>query len=331
MRNNTYRQGTGYTPVSPRTTIPFEVFIPEDVMHRLNEYARAALPTEIGGLARIEPCNDRDVMVTDFRMLPQTATGATFSINADMVAEFLAELVAEDKLEEVEQWCSIVHTHPVGMGPGMSGVDVDNILEMADDGHFFSLILGASHQADSTRIAMHYAQATPYGDTVILSNLPVKVCKSETSNDELDAAQAAFDAALAELNRVRTTSHDQVRAEIEADVPTIIEKKSLAVRNSRAGAGFSINPQQYEREKQDEAWLRYLEHRDYEKAMGDLDDDDNVEYSWDWWRDRDEAELKSVLEMTDEEFVKHMKDEHEIDHDEAISILAGVKDEAIKS
>lgn len=152
---------------------PFDVHIMPDTLWKLNQYAAAAQPNEIGGLARLN-FEGKNIFVTDVKMLPQEATAGTFDITADDINKFTLEMVQEGRADELHEWCSIVHSHPVGMGPNMSGTDIAAIKRYAEEADAFSLIISASRSADSKRLLMHYC-TNVRGEKVIYHDIPVSV------------------------------------------------------------------------------------------------------------------------------------------------------------
>jgi hypothetical protein len=159
----------------------FDVWITPYALTKLNYYATEAQPNEIGGLARLE-IDGHDVFVNDVYMFPQKASAATFEIEAKDINSFVQQLVSDGRLDEVSQWCSIVHSHPIGMSPSMSSVDVDAIKRFAAEEDAFSLIISSSAKADSTKLAMHYC-TNVRGQKFIVSDMPVRVCHSQERVD----------------------------------------------------------------------------------------------------------------------------------------------------
>ena len=158
------------------TTQPFNVWINPEVLEKFNMYAAEALiqhNSEIGGFIKLEE-DGENVFVTDVFIPKQQASGASFEVSAEMDNEFLRAMMKEKRLAEIPQWKGLVHSHPEGMGPSMSGVDVTAIQRRAEDSECFSLILSAKRSADSTRMAMHYCMKFK-GKTLMFRDLEVKV------------------------------------------------------------------------------------------------------------------------------------------------------------
>lgn len=153
---------------------PFDVYITHYALAKLNHYAKEAQPTEIGGFARLQIDGEK-VYVVDVEMIQQKSSAAFFEIESGDMADFTRNMVKDGRIDEVEEWCSIVHSHPVNMSPGMSGVDVQMLKDFAHEQDAFSLIISASHMADSKRLEMNYC-ADIRGRKVICAGMPVKVC-----------------------------------------------------------------------------------------------------------------------------------------------------------
>lgn len=134
----------------------------------------AAQPTEIGGLAKIRIDGD-DVYVEDIAMIEQDASAITFNIDKDDIQKFTLKMVQEGKDDEIHQWCSIVHSHPIGMGAEMSLTDVDAIKRFAEDQDAFSLIISTASNRASLDMKMHYC-ANIKGRQVVFNDMPVHVC-----------------------------------------------------------------------------------------------------------------------------------------------------------
>lgn len=167
---------------------PQTIHVMEEVKRKFNLYAQAALPCEIGGLARIQEY-DIGLVVTDFVILEQDATGATFNIGKKEINDFTQKMVDDKKLDQLHEWCSIIHSHPVGCDPFLSGTDVEAIKSLAQEGHAFSLIMEASAKADSNNFKMHFCVDTEVGH-VIVDNIAVRTAISQASADEQENIKA---------------------------------------------------------------------------------------------------------------------------------------------
>lgn len=233
---------------------PFSVWITPDCLEKLNLYATEALPTEIGGFAKIEP-EDGVIFVTDIFIPKQSATGAYFEVSAEMDAEFMQWMVKNGKRDEIHLWKSIVHSHPVGMGPSMSGTDVEAIKRRAEDDEAFSLIISASRNADSTNMFMHYCKVI-YGQPFIWRDIPVGVgwdiermkyaekiavgvtvdlFGKDASDKEHQLVKDAMERVVCEmLPRTNSKDYSELKKQIKADVA---EKRSQRTWGGKGGAG----------------------------------------------------------------------------------------------
>lgn len=234
---------------------PFRVWINPDTLEKLNMYAAEAVlqkNSEIGGFARIHE-EGQDVFVTDIFIPKQTANAGTFNITPEMDGEFMQEMIKSGRRKELPQWKSIVHSHPVGMGPSMSGTDVEAIQRRAEDTECYSLIISASRQADSTRMAMHYCCKIG-GKTLIFRDMPVMVgwdidrrTKADelvglvaedlgaTTKSDLQVLQDAMRIALCELPPTFEAQRKELREQIKAEVK---EKVSNGFKGNRTPWGF---------------------------------------------------------------------------------------------
>jgi proteasome lid subunit RPN8/RPN11 len=228
----------------------FKVHITPFALTKLNEYARAALPNEIGGLARIQSLDNGDVIVTDVKMFEQEASGVTFELSDDALTKFMQEMVKAGRAEELSEWCSIVHSHPEGMSAHMSGVDVSAIKRYAAEQDAFSLIISASRKADTqpgdANLLMHYCCNGRAGGKIIVSDIPVHMA---TTQDRLALANdvAKFvrerlgqmdDADLADIDNAAhvfatdlipglwKADREKLRAEADEQVPKLIKTKA---------------------------------------------------------------------------------------------------------
>ena len=206
LHNN---KGTNMPPHTPtqatgRVSLPGKFYMLSTVKSRFDEYARAALagtPCEIGGLAKIEKIGE-DYVCTDIRILPQTASGATFELDEMEVAKFAGELYKAGKKDELHLWNSLIHSHPVGTAPFLSGVDNTNIKDLAGNRHAWSIIMTAARDCiDANNYKVHYYQS---GDMPFLvQDLPVDVMHPE---------RAAIEAEVKEKLKTRTfTSSGKVQ------------------------------------------------------------------------------------------------------------------------
>lgn len=172
---------------------PGTIYITHHAFVKLNAYAAEALPNEIGGLARLRDVGNGDMIVIDVRMFEQEASGASFVLEDDMMTKFTLELVKAGKGEEIPEWCSIVHSHPVGMSAHMSNVDVSAIERFAMDQDAFSLIIPASHNANTpvTGLLMHYCVSNAgRAGKIIIRDTPVQMA---TTTSRIELGKQVFD------------------------------------------------------------------------------------------------------------------------------------------
>lgn len=260
------------TTPAPKPKFPYEIFITPEALVKTNEYARAALPTEIGGFARLQiNKEEKRIYIIDVAMLEQKTQAAYFEVHPDAVNKWTREMIKAGRADELSEWRSLVHSHPVNHAPSMSSVDVDHIKQFASDEDAFSFILTASETAASQRMFMHYAYSAKAESTseyfeggnftYVIHDIPVKVAYSA---DRLTAANKIVKKALKDLGgedfseeeRTKLTNqltrvicndtpiypHEErmrLRKEIEAHTEEIITREDLSkTRGSRQAAGF---------------------------------------------------------------------------------------------
>lgn len=155
------------------------VFITPFALEKLDHYASAALPTEIGGLAKIDDNGKGTIIVTDVHFFPQRANAAHFDITPEDINAFTKMLMDEGRIDELEKWPCIVHSHPIGMTAHMSQTDVEAIERYAMEQDAFSLIMSANNTPGSARekigterLLMHYC-ATMRGTKSIVRDMKV--------------------------------------------------------------------------------------------------------------------------------------------------------------
>lgn len=237
---------------------PFQVWINPDVLERLNMYATEALPTEIGGFAKIEESED-NVFVTDIFIPEQQATGGTFDITPAMDNEFMREMMKQGRREELPMWKSIVHSHPVGMGPSMSSTDVEAIKRKAEDTECYSLIISASRNADSTKMFMHYC-ANVFGKQMIFRDIPVmpgwqteriaiadEVAKdaveklgAELTESDMKMIQSKMRELICELPPTFETERKKLREAIKAEVKAKVSNRTYRSWSPTPRTGFQL-------------------------------------------------------------------------------------------
>jgi len=156
----------------------FEVFIDPHVQKLFNEYASAAVKlrnAEIGGLAKVEPMGDGNFICTDFHLMTQKASACKFDIDKEEVTKFLWLLESTGRGDEMPFWCSIIHSHPVNCGPSMSGVDVDQLKDFAEESRAFSLIASATKDGAVGNWAAHYYERVGTFGYVMLTDMDVSL------------------------------------------------------------------------------------------------------------------------------------------------------------
>jgi proteasome lid subunit RPN8/RPN11 len=141
-----------------------------EVAHRFNTYAAFAYPYEIGGLLRIQQPEPGVFRAVDLKVFEQRVTGAYFELDEMAVARFTMELMTSGRENEIEEWKSLIHSHP-SMTPQMSGTDRENIELLAGQSFAFSVICSAQQDPTLNYYAVHYCQASPA--KMIVHNLDV--------------------------------------------------------------------------------------------------------------------------------------------------------------
>lgn len=199
---------TTYT--AQRKKFPYDFHIVPEALIKLNEYARAAVvgssSSEIGGIARLEMDKENcNIFILDVEMLPQSSSAAYFELDENALNEWMRRMIKEGRGEEISEWKSIVHSHPVGMGPTMSGTDVEEIKKFAQEGEAFSLIISASRTADSKNMKMHYC-CNIHGEKHVIEDLPVAVA---LSTPRLALAQKLNAALLEEMDASNFNDKDR--------------------------------------------------------------------------------------------------------------------------
>lgn len=237
---------------------PFSVWITPSCLEKLNMYATEAIiqhQSEIGGFARIHE-DGQDVFVTDIFIPKQVATGGTFDITAEMDNEFMRHMMKSGMREDLPNWKSLVHSHPVGMSPSMSSVDVEAIQRRAEDSECYSLIISASRSADSVNMFMHYCVKIG-GKTLIFNNIPVQIgwdvdrrnladkhvesiakdLGATTQSDLTQVMSAIRDAMCTELPPLFEDERKKQRKEIAAEVKEKLSKPFSARNKSQWSGG----------------------------------------------------------------------------------------------
>lgn len=167
---------------------PKDIYVNDNFKRKFNLYAMEALPNEIGGIARVQETED-GIFYTDFHLLPQTASSVTFEIDPEEVHAWTQSMIEQGRIDELSEWKSIIHSHPVGCSPSMSSTDVEAIERYAGEGEAFSLIMTASKSGDSNKFLTHYCVNTQHGH-VLVQDIPVLTSWSEASWSEVQRVKA---------------------------------------------------------------------------------------------------------------------------------------------
>jgi proteasome lid subunit RPN8/RPN11 len=161
--------------LTPKLAHQLHFAIDAEVSQKFNAYASAAFPREIGGLLRVVEEEPGYFRAIDIRIFPHlAATGAYFELDGVAVAQFNMELVRAGRANEVEEWRSLIHSHP-GFAPFLSGTDRTNLKRLAGPGFAFSVICSARKEGLGNYYALHYAQG---------GHLPLVVCDIATIEGE---------------------------------------------------------------------------------------------------------------------------------------------------
>lgn len=249
---------TTITTYTAPKKFPYDIYVTPECLVKMNEYGRAAQPCEVGGLARLQiDRENKNIFVTDIRVFQQNAYSAFFQIEPEAINAWMRDMVKEGRGDELSEWKSIFHTHPVGMGPSMSAHDVDEIESYAEEEDAFSFILSASNNADSTRMFMHYC-CNMYGVKHVIRDIPVSTSisadrvelstqmtkylyKKLGGKDQLDDKDYdKLDGLVAEFltDKVPTyfsEGRDKLRSAIEKHVTAVVSKNNSYQTNKNVG------------------------------------------------------------------------------------------------
>lgn len=226
--------GTTYTSTPKK--FPYDIYVTPECLAKMNEYGRAAQPCEVGGLARIEINKEtKNIFVIDIEVFPQRAYPAFWEMSAEARNDWTRKMIKEGRADELAEWKSIFHTHPIGMGPSMSGHDIDQIMEYAEEEDAFSFILSSSNNADSTRMFMHYC-CNFYGEKYVIKDIPVKTSISADRvalSDQMTKYLAKKLGGKDALNEKDMERLDELVTEfLTAKVPMYFEEGRNALRES---------------------------------------------------------------------------------------------------
>lgn len=177
-----------------------------DVAIRFAEYARAAAKTkkEIGGFLRVQRTNAGDYIATDLKIFPQTASAAFFEMDGRTRNKWQNEMKKAGRTAELAEWNCMIHSHPPGTPPFLSGTDFDQIKMLGHRRHFWSVIVEAStEQIMNLNWRVHFyhggmapdangnmAPATP---PLLVKDMPVDLLPSDWRDihEEVKQAQSA--------------------------------------------------------------------------------------------------------------------------------------------
>lgn len=113
-----------------------------EVAIRFAEYARAAAKNgkEIGGLLRIKKSGDNFIAI-DLKVFEQSASMAFFEMDGREMNKWKNAMKKEGRAAELAEWNSLIHSHPPGCAPFLSGTDLDQIKLFGHRKHFWSVIV----------------------------------------------------------------------------------------------------------------------------------------------------------------------------------------------
>lgn len=222
--------GSNYvTPSASLNRAPFDVWITPYALEKLNQYATAAQPNEIGGLARLQ-MSGNDVFVIDVDMMPQTVTAAHFDIDSKVIADWTRKMFKAGKVDELSEWASIVHSHPIGMSPSMSGPDLDAIKRYASEEDAFSLIITASNDASSRRMSMNYC-TNVRGQKLVIRDIPVRVAHTIKRSQLVTDLVGFLTERLGSLSQNDTDLVRAAAAELAHEgIPGVLEHERIELR-----------------------------------------------------------------------------------------------------
>lgn len=114
-------------------------YIRPDVAARFSEYARAAQPNEIGGFLRVQRSGN-NFIATDLKVFPQSGNATFFQMDGRARAKWMMQMKRDGRKEELNEWNCLIHSHPPGCPPFLSGTDLEQIVEFGTRRHFWSVI-----------------------------------------------------------------------------------------------------------------------------------------------------------------------------------------------
>lgn len=140
------------------------------VMVEFAEYARQNSPNEIGGLCRVQKIGDNFV-ATDLRIFPQHNEHTYFQMDGLEITKFRRELMKSGRKEENAEWNCIIHSHPPGCAPFLSGTDREQIIDFGQHGHAWSIIMTASDNIAAIDWRVHFYKGGDF--PFLVQDLPV--------------------------------------------------------------------------------------------------------------------------------------------------------------
>lgn len=177
-----------------------------DVALRFAEYARAAAANgkEIGGFCRVQRTKNGDFIATDLKIFPQSASMAFFEMDGRTRAKWQKEMKKAGRGAELGEWNCMIHSHPPGVAPFLSGTDLDQIKELGHRRHFWSIIVTADTQQIMNldwRVHFYHGGMAPDAEgmlapaspPLLVKDIPVDLLPSDWKDihEEVRAAQSA--------------------------------------------------------------------------------------------------------------------------------------------
>lgn len=177
-----------------------------DVALRFAEYARAAAANgkEIGGFCRVQRTKNGDFIATDLKVFPQTASMAFFEMDGRTRNKWQNEMKKAGRKAELGEWNCMIHSHPPGVSPFLSGTDFDQIKMLGHRRHFWSIIVTADTQQIMNldwKVHFYHGGMAPDADgmlapaspPLLVKDIPVDLLPSDWKDihEEVKTAQSA--------------------------------------------------------------------------------------------------------------------------------------------
>lgn len=141
-----------------------------EVMVEFAEWARHAQPNEIGGYCRVQRSGNNFIAV-ELKVFPQTAHSTYFEMDGMEIAKWRMKMLKEGRKEEMSEWNCLIHSHPPGCAPFLSGTDREQIIELGNNRHAWSIIVTANENIAALDWRVHFYHG---GDTPFLvQDIPV--------------------------------------------------------------------------------------------------------------------------------------------------------------